>query len=252
MPPRCSICKVEGHIKSNRKFHPRKEGDDKNDIKIVKQTKTMEDKTKTMEVKIKNRGTGAGGKNTNVNGLNFEKKTMYENFLEKNYIPFTTHMINGTKNKYITFETTINGNTVNMDVICQQSFRHYMKNKYNIDNIFRNPDEAFVWENNGVINIQIIEKKNQNCEGSVETKLWASPSLKREYEIIISENDSEIDKNIFNVQYSLCISKYLNDKYNSEHIKYKILKKILSESKIKVMNGDEENYFEILNQWIKE
>jgi len=32
-----------------------------------------------------------------------------------------------------------------------------------------------------MVEIKIVEKKEQNVEGSVETKLWSSPSLKREY-----------------------------------------------------------------------
>lgn len=54
-----------------------------------------------------------------------------------------------------------------------------MKNNYNI-NLFRNPDEAYIIKyNTGKKIIKILEKKEQHIEGSVETKLWSGPSLKR-------------------------------------------------------------------------
>ena len=62
-----------------------------------------------------------------------------------------------------------------------------MKHKYNIK-IFRCPDEAYIIEyNTGKIEIKILEKKTQNVSGSVETKLWASPSLKREYQLLLGD-----------------------------------------------------------------
>jgi len=55
----------------------------------------------------------------------------------------------------------------------------YMKNKYNIE-LFRCPDEAYIIEyTSGRKVIKILEKKEQNVEGSVETKLWSGPSLKK-------------------------------------------------------------------------
>ena len=52
-----------------------------------------------------------------------------------------------------------------------------MKYKYNIS-MFRCPDEAYIIEyKNGKIQVKILEKKEQNVEGSVETKLWAGVAL---------------------------------------------------------------------------
>jgi hypothetical protein len=75
-----------------------------------------------------------------------------------------------------------------------------MKNKYNID-LFRCSDEAYIIKyENGRKVIKILEKKNQNVEGSVETKLWAGPSLKREYELVLGEG--------FEVFYGFCVNNF--------------------------------------------
>jgi hypothetical protein len=112
-----------------------------------------------------------------------------------------------------------------------------MKNKYNIE-LFRAPDEAYIIEyNNGKKVVKILEKKNQNVNGSVEDKLWAGPSFLKEYEKILGK--------FFNVHYGFCVSQFLKNKFTNEK-KYIILKEILNESRIEVLFGDD-NYFEILN-----
>ena len=78
--------------------------------------------------------------------------------------------------------------------------------------------------------------------GSIETKLWAAPSLKREYELILGEE--------FEVQYCLCVSEFLKKKITSNEKKYKVLNVILNESKIAVLFGDDETYFETVDNWI--
>lgn len=116
-----------------------------------------------------------------------------------------------------------------------------MKNKYNIE-LFRCPDEAYIIEyNNGKKVIKILEKKEQNVEGSVETKLWSGPSLKKEYEIMLGEN--------FEVHYGFCVSEFLKKKLTSNEKKYTILNSILNENNITVLYGDDENYFEKLYIW---
>ena len=115
--------------------------------------------------------------------------------------------------------------------------------KYNID-IFRNPDEAYIIEyKNGKKVLKILEKKNQNGEGSVETKLWAGPSLKREYEYILGNN--------FEVQYSYSVNDFLKQCLLSNKTKYEILfNVILKENDICVFFGDDADYFVLLNKWI--
>jgi len=80
----------------------------------------------------------------------------------------------------------------------------YIQNIYNIE-LFRCPDEAFIIEyKTGKNVIKILEKKEQNVEGSVETKLWSGPSLKREYELVLGNN--------FEVYYGFCVNKFLKKK----------------------------------------
>jgi hypothetical protein len=117
-----------------------------------------------------------------------------------------------------------------------------MKNKYNI-NLFRSPDEAYIIEyNNGKKIIKILEKKEQNVEGSVETKIWSGPSFKREYEIILGIE--------FEVYYGYCVNNFLKNKLLSSDIKYKTLNIILNENNIETLYGDDDNYFTKLDIWV--
>ena len=125
--------------------------------------------------------------------------------------------------------------------VLQNGLKTYIKKKYNID-LFRCPDEAYIIEyNTGKKIIKILEKKEQNVEGSVETKLWSGPSLKREYELVLGDE--------FEVHYGFCVSQFLKDKLISNQKKYVILNTIFKESNITVLFGDDENYFETFDNW---
>ena len=126
--------------------------------------------------------------------------------------------------------------------VSQNGLKKYMKHKYNID-LFRWPDEAYIIEyNTGKKIIKILEKKEQNVCGSVETKLWSGPSLKREYELVLG--------NDFEVHYGFCVSDFLKKKITSNEKKYTILNTILNENNIVVLFGDDDNYFETLDNWL--
>jgi len=181
---------------------------------------------------MNNRGTGAGGKNTNINGKTFEKIT--DN---------TINLINNgfINKKYYLIKKYEDYKIINTS---QNNFKKYIKNKFNID-IFRNPDDAYIIKFNNYINkpiIKILEKKNQNMEGSVETKLWSGPSLKREYEIVFGEN--------FIIEYAYCINYFLQQKLSSNNKKYTILNEILNENNIITLYGNDDNYYSKLNDWI--
>jgi hypothetical protein len=192
------------------------------------------------QLPIVNKGTGAGGANTNYYGKKFEEKTNNEErLLEAGYIK--TCITHKSKKTYIyvlikTFETKT------IVFVLQNGLKMYMKNKYNID-LFRCPDEAYIIEyNNGRKVIKILEKKEQNKEGSVETKLWSGPSLKREYELVLGSE--------FSVFYGFCVSEFLKNKLVSNNKKYTILNAIFNENNIVVLFGDDENYFEALDNWL--
>jgi hypothetical protein len=188
---------------------------------------------------IINKGTGAGGANTNLYGKKFEEKTNNEiRLLADGYTKFSF-----TKKPKKAYDYYLSKNYHDKTVIfvLQNGLKKYMKTKYNID-LFRCPDEAYIIEyTNGRKVIKILEKKEQNVEGSVETKLWAAPGLKREYELVLGEE--------FEVFYGFCLSKILKKKLISKEKKYTVLNKILKEQDITVLFGDDENYFETLDTW---
>jgi hypothetical protein len=123
----------------------------------------------------------------------------------------------------------------------KNNFKKYVLIKYGIE-IFRLPDEAYIIEfKDGRKVIKIVEKKYQTVGGSVETKLWGCPALKKEYEIVFG--------NSFEIQYSLCVSNYLKTKLESQHKKYCILMKIFKEYNISVLYGENSTYIDELKSW---
>jgi hypothetical protein len=174
----------------------------------------------------------SGLANRNLFGKSFEENTNNERVLltdgyEKCF--FTD------KNWYTSKKYTIK----EVIFISQYNFKPFMKYRYNIQ-VFRIPDEAYIIEyTNKEIHLKIIEKKAQNTQGSVETKLWAGPSLKREYELLLQQK--------FKVSYVFCLNNFLKKKVTSLEQKYIILNKILEENEILILFGDDLDYFEKLN-----
>jgi hypothetical protein len=188
---------------------------------------------------IINKGTGAGGANTNYYGKQFEEKTNnQQRLLEMGYTKNSYTKKQKTAYDYYLSKTFEDKTIV---FVLQNGLKMYMKNKYNID-LFRCPDEAYIIEyTNGRKIIKILEKKEQNVEGSVETKLWSGPSLKREYELVLGAE--------FEVFYGFCVSSFLKKKITSNEKKYTILHTIFTETNIAVLFGDDENYFETFDTW---
>jgi len=130
-----------------------------------------------------NKGIGAGGVNTNYYGKKFEEKTNNEiRLLDDGYIRNTITLKSKNIYNYYLIKTFEDKKII---FLLQNGLKLYMKENYDI-NLFRCPDEAYIIDyNNGKKIIKILEKKEQNVEGSVETKLWSGPALKREYELIL-------------------------------------------------------------------
>jgi len=188
---------------------------------------------------IINKGTSAGGANTNYYGKQFEKKTNNQNrLLEMGYIKNSfTKKPKKVYDYYLS--KTFEDKTIVF--VLQNGLKSYMKNKYKIE-LFRCPDEAYIIEyTSGRKVIKILEKKEQNRDGSVETKLWAGPSLKREYELVLGSD--------FEVFYGFCVSEFLKNKIVSNTKKYTTLNTIFNENNIVVLFGDDENYFETFTTW---
>lgn len=181
------------------------------------------------EPNLINKGTGAGGATTNENGKKFEQDTNSEEQLLKETFNKDTFGLSKTfEDKKVTFTT-------------QAAFKKFIKEKFNRD-VCRHPDEAFIVEFiSGRKLVIIIEKKAQNVQGSVDQKLWSSPSLKREYEICLG--------NDFEVYYGLCLNQTLTNWVVSDQLKYKLLRQILEENKIEFFNGCKQDYYQKLKQW---
>jgi hypothetical protein len=188
---------------------------------------------------IINKGTGAGGSNTNYYGKKFEEKTdNQKRLLQDGYIK---NIFRNCKKSYGYYLSKQNEEKT-IIFVSQNGLKLYMKEKYNKE-LFRCPDEAYIIEYaTGKNVIKILEKKEQRVEGSVETKLWSGPSLKREYEIVLGSS--------FEVHYAFCINNFLKKKITSDLQKYTILNTILNENNISVLFGDDNNYFETFDNWL--
>jgi hypothetical protein len=124
----------------------------------------------------------------------------------------------------------------------QSGLKLFMKRKYNIE-VCRCPDEAYIIEfNTGRRVIKILEKKEQNVEGSVIDKLLSGPSFKREYELVLGSG--------FEVHYAFCVSSFLKTKLTSGTTKFKAWNTIFNEHNIVCLFGDDNNYFETLDSWL--
>jgi hypothetical protein len=206
-------------------------------VKIEAPTLTQAVK-KEMSETIINRGTGAGGANTNKNGKSFEEKTSNEERLLSN--GFVKKTIPGTSGKYNYYlEKKIGDRTITF--LTQTALKSYFMKFFNIE-LFRKPDEAYLLNENGKYTLKILEKKNQNVEGSVDTKLLAGPTFIEEYKLCLGES--------FEVEYAFCISKFLQTHYESDEKKYRILRQILENHNVSVFFGEESDYFTKIDSWI--
>jgi hypothetical protein len=186
-----------------------------------------------------NKGTGAGGANTNVNGKSFENKTENESRLLSN--GFIRKNIPDCNTKYGFYLIKEISSTESIIYLTQGGlkayFFHYFKKE-----MCRSPDEAYLFRNGDTYTLKILEKKNQNTAGSVDTKLLAGKGFIDEYEFLLGEN--------FTVRYAFCISAYLKKDYITDSVKSKALRYINKKYGIAVLYGDDDNYYEMLDTWI--
>ena len=185
-----------------------------------------------------NKGTGAGGANTNKNGKAFEEKTSNEPRLLAN--GFVKNSIPGKKGKYDYYleKATEDGSIV---YLTQGGMASYFMWKFNIEMV-RHPDEAYLVRRGDTYTLRVLEKKNQNVQGSVDTKLLAGPGMLEEYEMCISDAK-------FTVEYAFSLSAFLKEMYVSDVKKWKLMRAINERHGIKVFFGEDENYYELLDAW---
>ena len=185
-----------------------------------------------------NKGTGAGGSKTTKHGCSFEEKTKSENYLiEKKFVRNKIPEKSGKFDYFLLQEIA----TTKKIYLTQGGLKTYFKKFFDIE-LFRNPDEAFLICDDDGYTLKILEKKNQNVPGSVDTKLLAGIGFIEEYQMCLGEK--------FKIEYAFCISEYLKKLYLSDSLKYKILRRINEKYKINVFFGDDEDYLEKIAKWI--
>jgi hypothetical protein len=187
-----------------------------------------------------NKGTGAGGANTNVTGKSFEQKTENETRLLAS--GFIRKQIPGCeKNKtgyYLLKEISQDESIV---YLTQGGLKAYFSHFFKKE-MCRHPDEAYLFRNGDNYTLKILEKKNQNGSGSVDTKLLAGLGFIKEYEILLGEG--------FAVTYAFCISSFMKKDYVDDCVKSKALREINKTYGISVLFGDDPDYYETLDAWI--
>jgi hypothetical protein len=188
---------------------------------------------------ILNRGTGAGGANTNLNGKTFEKKTENESRLLSN--GFVRKQVPGKKGINNFYLEKVESPTKSTVYLTQGGLKTYFKHFFNKD-MCRSPDEAYLFRNGDTYTLKVLEKKNQNTAGSVDTKLLAGKGFIDEYEYLLGDT--------FKVHYAFCISEFLKKDYVADTPKSKALRHINQKYGITVLFGDDENYYETLDAWI--
>jgi hypothetical protein len=183
-----------------------------------------------------NRGTGAGGANTNASGLPFEEKTASQHRLQEQGYAMVA-MQGGKFSYYMEKDGVV--------FMTKGGLKTYMKEKFGVE-IFREPDEAYLIKRPARYVLKIIEKKNQNTDGSVDTKLLAGPGFLAEYAWSLKDATTRID-----VEYAFCVSNFLKEKVTSEKPKWQALRDINKKYGIAVLFGDDEDYFEKLDEWLQ-
>lgn len=223
----------------------------------IKDTPDKPDKPDNQDVTLSIAESPIRGKNAANNGKIFEKKTsndiylLQHNFQKKKFISAS----NDKKQYYLKYSSSSDASDKKYTIIYtnQHGFLTYVRNKFKIHPI-RVPDEAYIIKKiqngNPTYIIKILEKKYQTVNGSVETKLWAGPSLKFEYETIFGPD--------YEIQYAFTVNDFIKKKLingaseqkTNEVRKYNILSKILKNNDIPIFYGDDSDYLTKLNSWI--
>jgi hypothetical protein len=168
------------------------------------------------DLKAKNRGTGAGGKNTNKNGLPYEYITELSTEYDIiNKYPFYSLISFKTSEKLFKYTK-------------QSNFKKCMRDKIlsNIPAVHgtHSPDECYIDEEDKIV--FIIEKKFQQCSGSVCEKIQTADCKRRNYQKRIPD---------YKIVYMYCLSDWFKDNCKAE-LEY------LQDINIPVFWGSDKNY----------
>ena len=93
--------------------------------------------------------------------------------------------------------------------------------------------------------VKIVEKMAQtHNNGSFETKIWSSLSLKKEYEITLGEH--------YRVEYAVCLNNVLEIQYKNLNLrKIKVIHALLRENNVSLFFGEDPDYLQQLNSWTR-
>lgn len=193
-------------------------------------------------IKIINKGTGAGGAKTNANGLAFENLTCNVSRLQD--LGFTKTLVGKGKTMFI-LSKYYEDEDKTVTYSSKHGFKKIIKTTFDVD-LYREPDEAYIvhYKTSNQYRIMIIEKKNQNCEGSVEEKLFTGAFIRKLYQRRFKEHQN------VQVQYAFCVSDFLTNHLTSTKEKYVDISEILAEDNIKVFHSKDTDFVEQVDAWI--
>jgi hypothetical protein len=187
-----------------------------------------------------NKGIGAGGKQTNLNGKQWEADTCnVSKLIENGFVRTSGYLIK----KYESHECIY---------LTQGELKRYFRNNHGIE-MHRNPDEAYlIKKNDGSLVLKVLEKKFQNVEGSVIDKLQTYMVMIQEYKRVLKTLNVSIS-------YAYCLSPFLKKKLDccranitAQNQKFVIWNELFDENNIGIFYGGDDDYFEKLNLWIND
>ena len=210
-----------------------------NKTRTTKEAKVRMNQPET-QVNVVNKGTGAGGKQTNLNGKQWEADTCNISTLIENGFVHTNGYL--TK-KYESYECIY---------LTQGGLKRYFRKNHSIE-MHRNPDEAYlIKKNDGTLVLKVLEKKFQNVEGSVIDKLQTYMVMIQEYKRVLKTLNVTIS-------YAYCLSPFLKNKLDCcrenvtpQNQKFVIWNELFDENSIGILYGGDEDYFVKLNSWIND
>ena len=198
-------------------------------------------KVKTCKTGIVNRGTGAGGSQTNKNGIAYEEKTCFDKFCSKEW----KKIILDKKTIFGYYmEKKFPGFTIHkfsQDGI-RKYFNHFTEFKTR-DKLSRKLDEAFFIQFKDKSRkpiLKILEKKEQNCAGSVDTKFLAPWGFIKLYK--------KKFLNKIEIEYAFSVNNWLKTEFKKT--KWEIILENFEEDNIPIFYGEDDNYSERILKWI--
>lgn len=206
--------------------------------------KVLELIRKSCKPKEVNKGTGAGGAGTNATGIPFECVTSnYERLMEIGYVrtgKFLTKDSDGIAGR---------ATPVTLFFCPKKSLDSFLYAKFGRQMAYsREPDECYITQQGNHYYVSILEKKNQNCTGTVDEKLKTGAHVRREYQRLLGDI---MGVNNVTVRFAFCVSNWLKkNRIEASNPRSVALKADLAEDGILVLFGNDEDYFVTLDAWV--